>query len=58
MSIHRVLIFGIVWLGVLVGSLVAGDHLRDLQTAAIENGKSPVGHWGGVVGAVAWVAVQ
>lgn len=24
----------------------AGDHLRDLQTAAIENGQSPVAHWG------------
>ena len=24
----------------------AADHLRDLQTAAIKNGQSPVAHWG------------
>ena len=25
---------------------LAADHLRDLQTAAIKNGQSPVAHWG------------
>ena len=25
---------------------VAADHLRDLQTTAINNGQSPVAHWG------------
>lgn len=27
-------------------SLIADDHVRDLQTTAIKNGKSPVAHWG------------
>ncbi len=44
--INRFLSCCIACLGILVGSSVAGDHLRDLQTAAIEAGKSPVGHWG------------
>lgn len=29
-----------------VAPSVAADHLRDLQTAAIKNGQSPVAHWG------------
>lgn len=30
----------------LTGELFAADHVRDLQAAAVEQGKSPVGHWG------------
>lgn len=34
-------------LGLLtVAPALAADHLRDLQTAAIKNGQSPVAHWG------------
>lgn len=29
-----------------VAPSLAADHLRDLQTAAIKNGESPVAHWG------------
>lgn len=30
----------------LTGLAWAGDHIRDLQTVAIEQGKSPTAHWG------------
>ena len=33
-------------LGLTASTPLAGDHLRDLQTAAINDGQSPVAHWG------------
>ncbi len=41
-------VFGIVLslLGVTAATLLAADHLRELQTAAIRDGQSPVAHWG------------
>lgn len=34
------------FLPLIAATAFADDHLRDLQTAAIKEGRSPVGHWG------------
>src|SRR5690242_1215471 len=43
----RNLVFCLVCSGLLSGSAArAADFVRDLQTAAITEGKAPLGHWG------------
>ena len=39
-------LLSLVLVGVTALPVAAADHLSELQTAAIKNGKSPVAHWG------------
>jgi alkaline phosphatase len=42
----RVLGTALSLVGLTAATLLGGDHLRELQTAAIRDGQSPVAHWG------------
>lgn len=46
MNLHSAAAITIAWTFACTTGASADDFLRDIQTAAIENGKSPVAHWG------------